>query len=197
MLFLSRPAEDRGETVEAFCNTIGITERTLVRWKAKPEFAQALDKSRKAYDTSSDFYALCVRRKALELLDEGLAMPIGTGKGQLTSSERRQYIAAALAETKQVSDSLDTIDRSHMQDHELIGEILGRGNPAELIEVVDILKGCSWIPSSPSSPEPSPQEPDSFSDTVPEEATDLPQKPAQPKRKRSGGKGSRAGSLPT
>lgn len=147
------PAEDRAETKIAFAATIGVTTRTIDRWVAdNREFAQALDKARKAYDTSPDFYALCVRHKALALINEGLEMPIGEGKGKLSSSERRQYIAAALAETKQVSDSMDTIDRTHLSDHELVAEFLSRnladGTPA-LIECVDILKG--EIPCSTSS----------------------------------------------
>jgi len=154
VLFLAIPKEDRGETRIQFCSTIGITDRTLDRWQAdNREFVQALDKARKAYDTSPDFYALCVRRRALALINDGLAMPIGTQPGELSSSERRQYIAAALAETKQVADSMDTIDRTHLSDAELVAEFLARG-PSDgltsLIECVDILQGGAVCTSSSS-----------------------------------------------
>jgi len=156
ILFLAAPPEERGESRDNFCATIGITTRTLDRWKAENrEFMQSLDKARKAYDSSPDFYALCVRRKALALINDGLAMPIGTKKGELSSSERRQYIDAALRETKQVSDTMDTIDRTHLSDAELVAEFLARGIGVELpalIECCDIL--TKGEPCSSSSPEP-------------------------------------------
>lgn len=168
VLFLAMPVDDRGESREAFCKTIGITTRTLDRWKAdNREFMQALDKGRKAYDSSPDFHALCVRHKALARLNEGLEMEIGEGKGKISSSERRQYIDAVLKLTKEVSDSMDTIDRTHLSDAELVAEFLSRGIgdglPA-LIECCDILGGATCTsslpePASPSCPPISDSEP--------------------------------------
>lgn len=175
VLFLSAPQHERTQTIEQFAQVIGVDRRTISRWQKDREFAAALAKGRKAYSESPDYYALCVRQKGLQLLYEGMTKKVGKGKDEITSSERRQYISAVLAETKEVSDSMDVIDRTNLSDAELLAECINRDVGSDLpgfFAACDLLGVSSCSTSLPPSSDAdcSPSEDGAESDSVNDEA---------------------------
>lgn len=99
---------------------MGISKRTLERWKLTDEFKSAWEQQRREMEETSDPYALVARTIALEQL-----MHLMNKKG-LTVTEKRMVIKDVMDSTKHVDSTGDVVDYSEMTDEDLVAAILSR-----------------------------------------------------------------------
>ena len=104
----------------AWCEVMGITPRTLERWRKDEEFARVFEKALADAEETADPFALYARQFALEQL-----VALLTDK-KLTATERRATIKDILAQTQHVHESGDAVDYNDMSDADLEAVALNR-----------------------------------------------------------------------
>ena len=103
-----------------WCDVMGISVRTLERWRSLDEFKRAHEKARKDAEETCDPFALYARQFALEQLVSLLS------DKKLTAAEKRATIKDIMAQTAHVADASDAVDYSEMSDEDLEAVALNR-----------------------------------------------------------------------
>lgn len=114
---LTPPADDRQMSDSELATALGVSHTTLGRWQKQPEFAAALEESRKSYTSDPNYFDRIARHHALEALLQGALMKANT-RDEL--AHKRSCMKELLDQTKHLADEGQHLDLSRHTDAELL-----------------------------------------------------------------------------
>lgn len=104
-----------------WCEVMGVTTRTMERWRKDEEFKKVYEKAMEDASETQDPFALYARQFALEQL---LSMLQAKG---MSPTEKRRTIKDILTATEHVADAGDAVDYNDLSDDDLEAVALNRG----------------------------------------------------------------------
>ena len=127
------PSESRLKHTE-WCELMGVTTRTLERWRKDEEFDKSYKKALEDAQESQDPFALYARQYALEQLLSMLQ------DKKMSPTEKRRTIKDIMAATEHVADAGEAVDYNDLTDDDLEAIALNR-NVSVLAMTEEQLKG--------------------------------------------------------